>query len=122
VAGVCPCPEERLCDQCLEAWYHSRRELAVKWGEIYVEQFWCNTATVEQRAQPWPRNEKSRWWCARRVGGVRDERLSDIVTRAISGHATETMQRHYSTVASTEVRAGLAKVIDIATGRERSAA
>jgi hypothetical protein len=32
------------------------------------------------------------------------------------------MQRHYSTVSGAEQRAGLAKVIDIATGRERSAA
>lgn len=53
---------------------------------------------------------------------ARAARVSDIVTRAISGHATETMQRHYSTVAGAEVRAGLAKVIDIATGRERQAA
>ena len=53
---------------------------------------------------------------------ARAARVSDIVTRAISGHATETMQRHYSTVASSEVRAGLAKVIDIATGRPRLAA
>jgi hypothetical protein len=48
--------------------------------------------------------------------------IGDIVTRAISGHATPEMQRHYSTVAGDEVRAGLAKVIDIATGRERRAA
>ena len=48
--------------------------------------------------------------------------IGDIVTRAISGHATETMQRHYSTVAPAEVRAGMARVIDIATGRERNAA
>lgn len=47
--------------------------------------------------------------------------ISDIVTRAISGHATPEMQRHYSTVGGAEVRAGLAKVIDIATGRERRA-
>jgi integrase len=47
--------------------------------------------------------------------------VSDIVTRAISGHATETMQRHYSTVAGAEVREGLAAVIDIATGRKRAA-
>lgn len=37
--------------------------------------------------------------------------------RAISGHATESMQRHYSTVAADEMRDGLAKVIDIATAR-----
>ena len=48
--------------------------------------------------------------------------IGDIVTRAISGHATPEMQRHYSTVAGEEVRAGMAKVIDIATGRERTAA
>ena len=48
--------------------------------------------------------------------------IGDIVTRAISGHATPEMQRHYSTVAGHEVRAGLAKVIDIATGRERRVA
>lgn len=48
--------------------------------------------------------------------------ITDIVTRAISGHATPEMQRHYSTVRDDEIRAGLAKVIDIATGRERTAA
>lgn len=48
--------------------------------------------------------------------------VSDIVTRSISGHATPEMQRHYSTVSGEEMRAGLAKVIDIATGRERQAA
>lgn len=48
--------------------------------------------------------------------------VSDIVTRAISGHATEAMQHHYSTVAGAEVCDGLAAVIDIATGRQRRAA
>jgi hypothetical protein len=48
--------------------------------------------------------------------------VADIVTRSISGHATPEMQRHYSTVSNEEQRAGLAKVIDIATGRERCAA
>jgi hypothetical protein len=43
------------------------------------------------------------------------------VTRSISGHATPEMQRHYSTVSAAEQRSGLAKVIDIATGRERKA-
>lgn len=40
--------------------------------------------------------------------------VKDIVTRAISGHATETMQHHYSTVDAREVEAGLAKVISLA--------
>jgi integrase len=47
--------------------------------------------------------------------------VSDIVTRSISGHATPEMQRHYSTVSGDEMRAGLGKVIDIATGRPRAA-
>jgi hypothetical protein len=33
--------------------------------------------------------------------------VGDLVTRSISGHATEEMQRHYSTVGETEQRAGL---------------
>jgi hypothetical protein len=37
--------------------------------------------------------------------------VADIVTRSISGHATEDMQRHYSTVSADEMRAGLAAVI-----------
>jgi hypothetical protein len=48
--------------------------------------------------------------------------MADIVTRAISGHATLEMQRHYSTVSAAKMRSGLAKVIDIATGLERRAA
>jgi hypothetical protein len=53
---------------------------------------------------------------------ARAAEVADIVTRSISGHATPEMQRHYSTVGADEMRAGLAKVIDIATGRERAAA
>ncbi|MDQ3299846.1 MAG: hypothetical protein M3619_24985 [Myxococcota bacterium] len=52
---------------------------------------------------------------------ARTAKVPDIVTRAISGHATPEMQRHYSTVSGDEMRAGMAKVIDIATGRERAA-
>ena len=36
------------------------------------------------------------------------------MTRAISGHATEQMQQHYSTVAQTEMRQGIAKIISLA--------
>ena len=36
------------------------------------------------------------------------------MTRAISGHATETMQHHYSTVAADEKKLAIAKVIDLA--------
>ncbi len=44
---------------------------------------------------------------ARHVG------LPDVVTRSISGHATEEMQMHYSTVAGSEQQAGLARVIQL---------
>jgi integrase len=47
--------------------------------------------------------------------------VSDIVTRAISGHRTEAMQRRYSTVGNAEVLNGLAAVVDISTGRKRAA-
>ena len=41
-----------------------------------------------------------------------------LVTRAIWGHATEQMQQHYSTVAQTEMREGIAKIISLAGVRE----
>lgn len=37
--------------------------------------------------------------------------VNDLVTRSISGHLTERMQHHYSTVNGGEQRAALAKVI-----------
>lgn len=44
--------------------------------------------------------------------------VHDLVVRSISGHATREMQDHYSSVAPTEVRDGLAKVISLAGFRE----
>ncbi|HEY4177971.1 MAG TPA: site-specific integrase [Kofleriaceae bacterium] len=44
--------------------------------------------------------------------------VHDAVTRAISGHATATMQLHYSTARGGEVRDALAKVASIATGAD----
>ena len=44
-------------------------------------------------------------------------RMEDLVTRSISGHLTERMQHHYSTVRSYEQRQGIAKVIDLMTAR-----
>ena len=41
-----------------------------------------------------------------------------MVTRAVSGHATEEMHRHYSTVQTDEIRSGIAKVIELAGFRE----
>jgi len=44
---------------------------------------------------------------------ARQAQVADVVTRSISGHATERMQRHYSTVSPTEQVEGLAKVIQL---------
>jgi hypothetical protein len=49
---------------------------------------------------------------------ARKAKVKDIVTRAISGHATETMQYHYSTVAAAEKQRAIAKVVDLARVRE----
>ncbi len=48
---------------------------------------------------------------------ARAAQVKDIVTRAISGHATETMQHHYSTVGVEEKQAAIAKVIELAKVR-----
>jgi len=44
---------------------------------------------------------------------TRAAQVSDLVTRSISGHATERMQHHYSTVAPEEQRSSIAKVVDL---------
>lgn len=46
-----------------------------------------------------------------RVAGIHD-----VVTRAISGHATAEMQEHYSTASDGEVKQALAQVARLATG------
>ena len=45
---------------------------------------------------------------------ARAAEVKDVVTRAISGHATESMQRHYSTVSANEQCQGIAEVIELA--------
>ena len=45
---------------------------------------------------------------------ARDAAVAGIVTRSISGHLTEEMQEHYSTVAPNEQREALARVFDLA--------
>ena len=42
---------------------------------------------------------------------ARAAQINDLVTRSISGHLTEQMQQHYSTVNGVEQREALAKVI-----------
>ena len=39
----------------------------------------------------------------------RSAQVDDFVVRAISGHATTTMQEHYSSVSGDEVRSGLGR-------------
>lgn len=53
---------------------------------------------------------------------ARSAEMRDVVTRSISGHATATMQQHYSTVWAEEQREGIAKVVDMAAARARALA
>jgi integrase len=46
---------------------------------------------------------------------ARQAEVHDVVTRAISGHATERMQRHYSTAQREEMREAVGRVISLAT-------
>jgi integrase len=48
---------------------------------------------------------------------ARAAQVNDLVTRSISGHLTEQMQRHYSTMNGAEQRAALAKVIRLGDHR-----
>lgn len=48
---------------------------------------------------------------------ARAAQVNDLVTRSISGHLTEAMQHHYSTVNGAEQRAALAKVIRLVDAR-----
>jgi hypothetical protein len=47
---------------------------------------------------------------------MREAGVADVITRAISGHATESMQRHYSTARDHEIEASLAAVVTLAAG------
>lgn len=49
---------------------------------------------------------------------ARTANVSDVVTRAVSGHATEEMQRHYSTVHQNEIRDGIARIVDLGEFRK----
>ncbi len=48
----------------------------------------------------------------------RSAQVHDFVVRAISGHATTTMQEHYSSVSGDEVRTGLGKVVALILPRQ----
>jgi integrase len=43
--------------------------------------------------------------------------IHDVIARAISGHATDRMQRQYSTAHRDKVREAMGKVISLATAR-----
>jgi integrase len=47
---------------------------------------------------------------------ARAAEVPDLITRSISGHATEAMQHHYSTVADSEQRAALSRVAALMAG------
>jgi integrase len=47
---------------------------------------------------------------------ARAAEVADIITRSVSGHATEAMQRHYSTVNPRERREGLTRVLRVIQG------
>lgn len=49
---------------------------------------------------------------------TREAEVDVVITKAISGHATDAMRVHYSTAHDNEVQAGIAKVIDLAGVRE----
>ncbi len=53
---------------------------------------------------------------------ARRANMESIVTRSISGHLTQRMQDHYSTVNADEQREGIAKVIELFTPKEGAAA
>jgi len=48
---------------------------------------------------------------------AREAGTHDVVTRSISGHQTEEMQRHYSTARGAEQRAALEKTLAVTTGK-----
>jgi hypothetical protein len=55
---------------------------------------------------------------------ARAAEIRDVVTRSISGHATEEMQRRYSTVSPDEQQKSLARVlrlIDFRSAKRRAA-
>ena len=52
---------------------------------------------------------------------ARAAEVKDVVTRAVSGHATEAMQQRYSTVAAEEIEACIGKVISLAKMKEAMA-
>ncbi len=53
---------------------------------------------------------------------ARAAKIESVITRSISGHLTERMQQHYSTVNSEEQRESIARVISLMDARDERAA
>lgn len=63
-----------------------------------------------------PRGMRRTYQDLMRAAGVRD-----VVTRSISGHATEQMQHHYSTVDGSEQKDAIGRVVSLASVRAAKA-
>ena len=59
------------------------------------------------------RSPSSSWIAGGRADAEKAGAVGDLVSRSISGYATEATQRHYSTVALEEQRRGLADVLHL---------
>lgn len=87
-------------------------------GKLYkldkLSENWPDIATAaEIKKHITPRSMRRTFQDLCRLAEVRD-----LVTRSISGHATEAMQHHYSTVQAVEQREAIGKVFDIMEARE----
>ena len=49
---------------------------------------------------------------------ARAARVESIITRSISGHLTERMQHHYSTINASEQREAIARVVSLFGGED----
>jgi hypothetical protein len=98
-----PAAESDLLFPSITGGYRSRTCLAKPFGAVCRELGLGYPVT--------PRGMRRTYQDLSRAAGV-----SDLVTRSISGHATEAMQHHYSTVADAEQRSALARVAAIMTG------
>ncbi len=83
--------------------YRSRSVLDKPFAEV------CKAIDLQFRFTP--RGLRRTYQDLARAAGIHD-----VVTRAISGHLTETMQQHYSTARGAEIRDALARVAGLAIG------
>jgi len=104
-----------------ERWACTLEKTLIPWfGQLYVKQIRRVMVLASLRKKEKLIKEKITPRAMRRTFQdlAREAQVKDIVTRAISGHATEQMQRHYSTVNSMEMEQSIGKVISLARARE----